>query len=92
MGNSLKRVQTFPEEARKLIGDEIQLISKLPVQGFKALLFAVATDLANAIVGSAEAMTIKARKIQDLLHEGRVLSALRSGSELTRTHVPTLGG
>jgi hypothetical protein len=70
MGNSLKRVQTFPEEARKLIGDEIQLISKLPVQGFKALLFAVATDLANVIVGSAEAMTIKARKIQDLLHEG----------------------
>jgi hypothetical protein len=34
-----------------------------------ALLFAVATDLANAIVGFAEAMTIKARKIRDVLQE-----------------------
>ncbi len=32
--------------------------SNLPVRGFEAALFAVATDFANAIVGFAEAMTI----------------------------------
>jgi hypothetical protein len=92
MGNSLKSFQTFPEEARKLIGDEIQLMSKLPVQGFKALLFAVATYLANAIVSFTEAMTIKARKIGHFLHESPGVSALRSGSERMQTHFPALEG
>ena len=67
--------------------------SNLPVRGFEAVLFAVATDFANAIVGAAEAMTIKARKIRDLLQElPGALSVLRSRNGLTRTHVPTLGG
>ena len=67
--------------------------SKLPVRGFEAVLFAVATDFANAIVGAAEAMTIKARKIRDLLQElPGTLSVLRSRNGLMRTHVPTLGG
>jgi hypothetical protein len=56
------------------------------------MLFAVATDLANAIVGFAEAMTIKVRKIRDLLHESPGVFALRSGSELMRTHFPASGG
>jgi len=67
--------------------------SNLTVRGFEAVLFAVATDFANAIVGAAEAMTIKARKIRDLLQElPGALSVLKSRNGLMRTHVPTLGG
>jgi hypothetical protein len=59
---------------------------------FETVLFAVATDLANAIVGFAEDMTIKARKIRGLPHElAGALSALRCGSARMRTQVASLG-
>jgi len=67
--------------------------SQLESACFEAVLFAVATDFANAIVRFAKAMTIKARKIRDLLQElPGTLSALGSRSELIRTLAPILGG
>jgi hypothetical protein len=56
--------------------------SKLPVQGFEALLFAVATELANAIVGFAEGGI--AQLVERLVRNEKV----RGSNPLTSTPYP----